>query len=54
MMCESVVDVYKDELKESECSFLKEWEEIRRESRREEDIRLNGMCKGKVCVRVCV
>ena len=27
-------------------------EEIRNESRREEDIRRNGMCKGRVCVRV--
>jgi hypothetical protein len=49
MMCVSVVDVYEDELKEGECSLGKEWEEIRRESRREEDIRLNGVCKVK-CV----
>ena len=27
-------------------------EEIRNESRREEDVRLYGMCKGRVCVRV--
>ena len=27
-------------------------EEIRNESRREEDIRWNGMCKNRVCVRV--
>ena len=31
---------------------LERSEEIRNESRREEDIRWNGMCKGRMCVRV--
>jgi hypothetical protein len=50
MICVSVVDVYEDELMEGECSFGKEWEEIRRESRREEDKRLNDVCKCSRCV----
>ena len=49
-VCVSVVDVYENELMEGECSFGKEWEEIRRESRREENIRWNDVYKCSRCV----
>ena len=46
----SVVDVYVDELNESECSFRKEIEKLRRESRKEEVKRWNDVYKCSRCV----
>jgi hypothetical protein len=47
MMCVSVVDMYEDELKKGECSFGEKCEKLRRERRRGEGIRWNGVCKVK-------
>ena len=51
MMCVSVVDVYKDELKEGKCSEGKEWKELRSEREKEKGIRRDSVCES-MCVSV--